>query len=150
MSDDTVRFRVAWDGFNWVAELAGGGVTQARNLDRLRANCVEVVALMLDRDVSVEDIALDISVDVPGVDPDIAQTIRALRNDFELLSDRLSATTTSTVKTLASKGFPMRDISEVVGVSHQRVGQILAGLGRQRPRVRKRPPNLRYKDPPVG
>ena len=128
MKEQAVRFSVEWDGHRWVAELEGGGVTQAKNLDRLRANCVEVVALMLDRDVIVDDIDFDIVVDVPGIERDVSELIRDLRDELEALAEQLSDTTAATVKALASQGFPMRDISEVVGLSHQRVGQILADL----------------------
>ena len=138
MKNEIVRFRVEWDGYRWVAELDGGGVTQARNLDRLRSNCVEVVALMHQRDVAIDDIDFDIAVDVPGVESDVAAIIRDLRGELETLSEQISDATTSTVKALASHGFPMRDISEVVGVSHQRVGQILGDLRRGKPAARPR------------
>jgi hypothetical protein len=118
-----VKVRVEHDGYNWIGIVHGGGTTQAKNLDRLKANVVEVVRLMHDRTITEDDVHLDVVS--PVGEPEAPAVLQRLRTERELIDRVIYSDTYWMVVRLKDRGFPMRDISHVVGLSHQRVAQLL-------------------------
>ena len=113
-----------WDGYNWIAELSEhpGAVTQAKRLELLAPRLVAVVKLVTGDKVTPEQIRIDF--DVPDVGDD-AREIRELREAVADIEEKLASKTARTVAALKKQGFTVRDIGTIVGVSHQRVQQLI-------------------------
>ena len=85
----------------------------------------EVIALMLDSDPA--DIA-GVEVDVHLPDP-LTDDLAALRRSERLADDARQAATHAqrrAAEQLRAPGLSVRDVGRLLGVSHQRVSQILA------------------------
>ena len=119
----STRVKVEYDGYSWIGEVEGGGVTQARRIDLIPARVVEVVKLMTGRAIGVDDVELDIVV--PGKAAKAAEAARALRAQVSELRIELDATTRRAARALKAQGLSLRDIGSITGISHQRVAQIL-------------------------
>lgn len=117
----TYNATVYHDGYNWIADLDGhpGAVTQARRIDQLRPHLVEVVKLMVGDVVTADDIDLHFE----GFDD--ADELRTLRAEVRDIETALAERTPRVVAALRRQGFTVRDIGSIVGVSHQRVQQLL-------------------------
>lgn len=121
----SVKVRAEWDGYNWVGVPDVGGVTQAKRLDLIAANAVEVVKLMTGKTIKPSDVELEVVV--PGMTSvsDAAVEIAQMRADIDTVQSKLTKRTLETVRRLHAKGFTLRDIGTIVGLSHQRVDQLL-------------------------
>lgn len=128
-SDAEPRFRVrAIRSGNWwaitVPELPGV-FSQSRRLDQVEPMAREAIALMMDVDTSqIGSIVVDI------VPPTPAAALIGKMN--EALDAARQATETAAsarrdaARALRADGLPMRDVGWLLGLSHQRVSQILA------------------------
>ena len=97
--------------------------TQARRLDQVDETVREAIALALD--VPADSFALDIR---PQVDADLRQAIE----DLHSLADAADAAQTAAsnsrrlvAKKLKSRGYTVRDAGKLMGLSSQRVSQLL-------------------------
>jgi len=117
------KVTVEWDGYNWAGIVEGGGTTQARRLDQIPGRVVEVVKLMTGTTIAAVDVDMDIHV--PGESDEGIAATRALRGEVTRLQDDLQDRTRRTAKALRAQGLPLRDIGQIVGVSYQRVHQLL-------------------------
>ena len=103
-----------------------GAFSQARRLDQAEANAREAIALMLDIDASdVGD--LDVHIAPP---PNVADLLDALKNSAAAATaaaEEASRLRREAARALHNQGLPMRDVGVLIGVSHQRVHQLLAG-----------------------
>ena len=127
-STDTTTYRVeVVRSGNWwaitVPDLPGT-FSQAKRLDQVDGNAREAIALMTDTDEDQFD--LDVNVDT---DPDIAALIADLNASSEATikakADEAKARQ-RVVRALQKRELPTRDIGALIGLSHQRVAQILA------------------------
>lgn len=102
-----------------------GVFSQAKRLDQVENSAREAISLMLDIDEN--DVgALDIVVTPPAR---AAELLRALEVSVAAADEatRLAAATRREVaELLRAEGLPLRDVGELIGVSHQRVSQLLA------------------------
>ncbi len=102
-----------------------GAFSQCKRLDQVEAMAREVIALMLDTDpADVDDI--DVTVQLP--DP-LADDLTALQRSEQLADDARQAAAHAQRRAagqLRAAGLSVRDIGRLLGVSHQRVSQILA------------------------
>ena len=110
-----------------VVELPGV-FSQARRLDRVEAMARDAIALLLDIppdsfDVTVRQL---LSHEVERV---VAAAIKARAEALER-QELASATSREAVRTLTRLGLPQRDIGRLLGLSHQRVGQLAGDDGR--------------------
>jgi DNA-directed RNA polymerase specialized sigma24 family protein len=115
-----ITVTVEHDGYNWVAVSACGGTTSAKRIDQLPDRVREIVELMTGDIVDVADISLDIRV--PGAE--LASQARTAREAAERALEHASAMTGAAVDELRSRGYSLRDVAAMVGVSYQRVHQL--------------------------
>jgi len=102
-----------------------GGVTQARRLDEVERMAREFIAVSTDVPLS------KVAVEVTGIEADgqnlleaktLVDGLRRRARDLEVLVAEL---TREVASTLADASVPVRDVSSVLGVSHQRVSQLV-------------------------
>lgn len=101
-----------------------GVFSQARRLDGVERMARDAIGLML----GVEPASFDIDV-VQDLDPltqDELEDLRAVREAAAALQRRANGRTREFVVDLHRSGYPLRDIAQLVGISHQRVAQLLA------------------------
>jgi hypothetical protein len=122
----TARRSQGW----WAIEITGEDLpypayTQARRLDQAEAIVRDLLALHFDLDVSqTGNVEL-----VPLLDPPLADQVRKTRHTRERAEKlRVDAVylTRETAQRLSAQGMPQRDISILLGISHQAVSQLLA------------------------
>lgn len=102
-----------------------GVFSQTKRLNRVEATAREAIAMMLDIEES-EVGNIDVQVQPPQ---EVAGLLDELHHSVSV-AEEASATAArarrEAAKLLRDAGFPMRDIGQLLGVSHQRVSQILA------------------------
>lgn len=122
----TYRVECEWDDTGWwvvtIPEVPGA-VTQSKRLDKVPDDVGEVLELLVGSKPG--SYQLDVRTVVPGEAGELAARAFELRAEAEKLSSSVATTTTTAVVTLSKSGLSMRDIGQLVGVSHQRVDQIL-------------------------
>lgn len=115
------------DGAWWAIEVEGvtNAFSQAKRIDQIEAMAREVVSLLLD----VEPDSFDLTLDVV-VPPDWAeqvQDLRARQAAAEAADRAASARLREVAAFLKGNGLPVRDVGSIMGVSPQRVSQLLTG-----------------------
>ena len=102
-----------------------GVFSQAKRLSRVEATAREAIAMMLDID-EAEVGPIEVEVQPPE---EIADLLDELRRSTSIAGEAAAAAATArrkAARVLSEAGLPMRDIGEMLGVSHQRISQILA------------------------
>ncbi|HDH03363.1 MAG TPA: hypothetical protein ENH15_03860 [Actinobacteria bacterium] len=103
-----------------------GVFSQCKRLDQVEANAREAIALMLDVDET--DVGpIEVAVTPP---PNVAGLLESLEVSVATANDATKAAADArrqVARLLREEGLPMRDVGRLIGVSHQRVSQILAG-----------------------
>ena len=112
-----------------------GVFSQARRLDRVEAMARDAIALMRD----VDPMSFDVTVE-PHLDEEterLITTARNLRHAVEVEQIMASQATRAAARALIEEGLTVRDVGQLLGVTHQRVAQLLATQARamQEPRV---------------
>ncbi len=101
-----------------------GVFSQCRRLDQVDAYVREAIALMLD--VADSDVGtIDVTIVAP---PEIAELVETIEQAERSARDAVEAAARArkdAARTLLHQGYPMRDIGRLIGISHQRVSQIL-------------------------
>ena len=122
----TYRIECEWDETGWwvvtIPEVSGA-VTQCKRLDKVPDDVGEVLELLTGKKPGTYE--LDVHTIVPGKAGELAAQALELRAQADALAGTVATTTCTAVVTLSKSGFSMRDIGQLVGVSHQRVDQIL-------------------------
>jgi hypothetical protein len=121
------------DGKWWMVNIPEmDGVTQARRLAEASQAAAEYIALSDDLALSDVDVEI-VSVDVNGMDVHaVGELVAQLRTEVSALEGLIAQLTSATARQLVDDAVPLRDIAEVLGVSHQRVAQIAGGTERPR------------------
>lgn len=112
------------DGSAWFARVEGvqGAIVQARRLEQIEPNVREVVAMLLD----VPDDSFDVVTTwkLEGADEVVRDAIRARK-----VADREAALASMAMRAaahaLVDRQLTIRDIGRILGISHQRVAQLL-------------------------
>ncbi len=108
-----------------------GSHTQGRTLARARARIREAIALCLD--VDEEDFDLVDEVRLPSAARQAADETRSARQRAHEAREAAQAATRKAVRTLACEGnLGTRDTAELLGISAQRVSQLLAEQAAER------------------
>lgn len=127
-TDHVYQVTVTREGDAWLADVAEleGAHTYARTLPALDRAVREVVVMATDR--PDEDMpALRLAYDYRTGDPDIdvtATEIRILREQADQLAATATARTGTAAALLVNRGFSVRDVAAILGISPQRVSQL--------------------------
>ncbi|MBO9555592.1 hypothetical protein [Cellulomonas sp.] len=123
----TYTATAAREGRWWTITVPDVGVTQARRLDDVEGMARELVAVTLDVPIS----AVTVTVEVAKVgDVDVADrlaTLRRERAEAERLEAAAREHTAALARDLVAHDVPLRDVGAILGVSHQRAHQLVAG-----------------------
>lgn len=115
------------EGRWWMIEVPEiDGLTQARRLGDVEDMARELIAVTLD--VPLDDVEVEVTVTAVE-DVDVAEVLGKIRDEraeAARLERQASAEARELARELASAEIPMRDIGTILGVSHQRVAQLLA------------------------
>lgn len=101
-----------------------GVYSQCRRLDRVESRAREAIGLhrdLLPEEVEPFDVAITTPDDVAALIDEVEQASARAREATEAAT-RLRRTA---AEELRDRGYPMRDVGELLGISHQRVSQIL-------------------------
>ena len=107
----------------WLVRIKGidGCQTYGRTLRQAEARIREALALWLDRDPD----GLEITPDWPHELVEIASEVSQTRHAASESAQKAGATTAKAAKKLDRMGLSRRDTADVLGISHQRVQQLL-------------------------
>ena len=106
-----------------VSDVAGGLHTQARRLDQVASAVIDAVALVAD--VSPDAIEVDVIPRLPQAEADLIETARNASQEAAQAAERASRLSRQAVEQLRSEGLTVRDVGGLLGVSAQRVSQLL-------------------------
>ena len=108
----------------WLVHIKGidGCHTYGRSLRQAEARILEALALCLDRDPD----GLVITPEWPRDLVAIASAVSQARCAAEATAHEAGATTAKAAKKLDRMGLSRRDAADILGISHQRVQQLLA------------------------
>ena len=102
-----------------------GVFSQAKRLDQVEAMAREAIAMMLDIDeATVGDIK--VVVTPPANVVDLLERLKASVATATEATEAAAEARHQAAELLRDQGLPLRDVGELIGVSHQRVSQILA------------------------
>lgn len=129
MSDEHVyRVVVTREDEVWLADVPelDGAHTYSRTLAGLDRAVREVIVLAADRpDDDIPQLRLDYEYRTGDSDIDTtAAEVRTLRAQADQLAAAVSSRTGTTAAMLVARGFSVRDIAAILGVSPQRVSQL--------------------------
>lgn len=127
--DDDIEVLVTRSGRWWAIRFPTMPTvfSQCRRLEQVDEFAREAIALALDCDP--RSVTLDVHVEPPADLADlIAESVEAFTAAREA-NVRAAATRAAAARALAANGFPTRDIGALLGISHQRVSQLLAHTG---------------------
>ncbi len=108
----------------WIVHIKGiaGCQTYGRSLRQAEARIREALALWLDRDPD----GLSITPVWPSEFVDAAAQVSQARQVASAASRQAQATTEKAARKLERMGLSRRDAADILGISHQRVQQLLA------------------------
>lgn len=119
------------DGKYWHVLLPGLGnhperglPTQARNLDEVEPTARDLIALWLD--VPADSFAVDVQVELPGSVRHHLELAAKLRREAADAQAGAAEEYRRAATELKSGGLTMRDIGKALGISYQRVHQLVA------------------------
>lgn len=113
------------DGY-WVAVVAGvrGGATEARTLDRLRTEVIDLLVGLLD--VRQDDVELRWDYgSALGETATRLATLKTIRQEMQRTQSEYEQTLRAVVRDLNAQHVSRRDAAALVEVSHQRVQQLV-------------------------
>jgi hypothetical protein len=116
---------VTRDGRWWMIEVpAIDGLTQARRVSEIEDQAKSLIATMLD--VAASEVEIEVaSVMVGEVDAlALATQVREARRAAAEAEEQAAKAMSGAVTALVGEQAPVRDIGELLGVSHQRVSQL--------------------------
>ena len=124
----TYTATVAREGRWWMIAVPDvDGITQARRLTDVPTMARELIAVSLN--IPADDVDVTIvhqPVDGIDVDGEVA-AIRAARQRAADLEHATSERAQALARDLAAHDIPLRDVGAILGVSHQRAHQLVAG-----------------------
>lgn len=125
MARKTYAAKVTREGRFWVAYVEDGDcATQEYRLDALAGSLREVIALLRKVPADSFDVILDFSP-APEVRA-LMEAERQLRAEAARIKAEAAEANRRVAWALRTRGYSVRDIGTVMGVSHQRAAQLLA------------------------
>jgi hypothetical protein len=111
----------------WVVQVDPGPrqhvVTQVRRLGQIEATARDAIALLLDVAPDSFDVLLDVRL--PGSVRQLIDRATELRHEAALVSEAAAQAMTEAARALLGGGLTMREAGQVLGLSHQRVLQLV-------------------------
>lgn len=126
-SEQTHRVEAVRSGNWWaitVPEL-GGLFSQAKRLDQVETRAREAIAMMLDVDEAAVG-NLEIHVTPPGTATELLKTLKTTMAEAAEAEAKAARIRQEAALALRAEGLPLRDVGRLIGVSHQRVHQLLS------------------------
>lgn len=123
----TYRVEAVRSGKWWAISVPSlsGVFPLAKRLDQVEATVREAIAMMLDIDeIDVGQIEVDVTPPAP-----VVELLERLHSSMSVAHEATEAAVEArreAAKILREEGLPIRDVGALLGVSHQRVSQILA------------------------
>ncbi len=116
------------DGDLWVVEVPEVPRARARTrrLDQVHETVRDVISLTLAVPADSFDVQVVARIDDEALAARI-EAARALREEAHAARRAASAAMEDAARTLATRGFRIRDIGELLGVSFQRASQLVSG-----------------------
>lgn len=132
MTDQRSGYRVdaEWDDTGWwvvTVPDVPGAITQTRRLDQVAADAAEIIEIQTGH--TVDPATLTVIPRLAGAAGDAAAEARALREQARRLTEQASERTRVAVDLLSRRGFTVRDIGALIGITYQRAQQL--GTDRQ-------------------
>ncbi|MDN5748184.1 MAG: hypothetical protein L0H64_06710 [Pseudonocardia sp.] len=122
----TYTVTATWDDTGWwvvTVPHVPGAITQVRRLDQVVADAAEVIEIQTGE--QVDPATLDV---VPVLDDEagqVAADARTQRRRADEVTREAAETTRRAVRLLHERGFTVRDIGRLVGITHQRAHQLV-------------------------
>ncbi|MEW5990843.1 MAG: hypothetical protein AB1736_05785 [Chloroflexota bacterium] len=118
------------DGRWWAISVpeVDGVFSQARRLDRVESSARDAISLRLEVPPESFDVRVVESHDPPT--KAVIDDISAAREAVVALQRETGTRTRDAVMDLHERGYPQRDIGRMIGISHQRVAQLLASAAK--------------------
>ena len=113
------------DGRWWMIEVPSiDALTQARRVSEIKDQAVSLIATYLDVPLSQVEIKV-VSMKIDDVDAlALVEHVKAAREAAAKAEAQAREQTREAVRMLTEHDAPMRDVGELLGVSHQRVAQL--------------------------
>ena len=112
----------------WSAEVAGpdGFTVTARRLDQCKELVAERIKTLAEQagNADVCDVVVRVDAELPGIICDL-EAAKIKMQEAQRMQDEASAEIRSVVTRMRDEGLTMRDIAVLLGVSPQRVAQLL-------------------------
>lgn len=109
------------DAWNVRIEGLEGCQTYGRSLRQAQSRIIEALAVWLDR----EPDALTVRHQLPAEFAGVADRVSRARAEAERAGTKAQQQTAEAARTLTERGLSRRDAAELLGISHQRVQQLL-------------------------
>ncbi len=123
----TYRVEAVRSGKWWAISVPSlsGVFSQAKRLDQIEETVREAIAMMLDSDeIDVGPIEVDVTPPAPVVD--LLEQLHSSMSVAHEATEAAADARREAAKILREEGLPIRDVGVLLGVSHQRISQILA------------------------
>lgn len=98
-------------------------LTQARNLARIESMGQDLIATILDADGDAFDVQFEYQL--PGSSGELVWQAKGARAWLEAAQDLWHERSAAAARSLADEGYSLRETAALLGLSHQRVDQIL-------------------------
>lgn len=123
---DVYEYEIHQEGRSWVVRIPSLGLTtQARNLRETDRMAKSIIALHLERDPTSFEVYRSNIIGLPGT---VAQDLQRAIEERGRLAAAQAASVSATTKAateLVEIGVPLRDAGYLLGISHQRVAQLI-------------------------
>jgi hypothetical protein len=123
---DVYEYEIHQEGRSWVVRIPSLGLTtQARNLRETDRMAKSIIALHLDADPSSFEVRRSNIIGLPGT---VAEDVQRAVDERGRLAAAQAASVSATRRAAAELvqiGVPLRDAGYLLGISHQRVAQLL-------------------------
>jgi hypothetical protein len=123
---DVYEYEIHQEGRSWVVRISDLGLTtQARNLRETDRMAKSIIALHLESDPTTFEVYRSKIIGLPGtVAEDVQRAIEERGRLAAAQAASVSATTKAATE-LVEIGVPLRDAGYLLGISHQRVAQLI-------------------------
>lgn len=126
MTANTYTARVTRDGKWWMIHVPEiDGLTQARRVGEVEQMARELIAVTTGKPIADISVAIQHTA-IAGIQ--VGELVSRINRDRRLqaaVSDRLARETQEAARRLVAAQVPLRDVGGLLGVSHQRVQQLV-------------------------